>query len=77
LNGQVTLDGYMNLGMRLGLPPFGIIGIPIEVNGPSETFKIKIGKYDKENLEETDEDFNDHQKFLEEEKLKQQTSLVK
>lgn len=56
LEGQVTLDGYMNLGMRLGLPPFGIIGIPITVNGPSDQFKIQIGRYEEEDLDESDED---------------------
>ena len=30
--------------MRLGLPPFGIIGIPIVVKGPSRDFDIKLGR---------------------------------
>ena len=47
----------MNLGMRLGLPPFGIIGIPIKVTGPSDTFKVEVGKYKEEDLDESDEEF--------------------
>jgi len=53
IEGQVSLDGKLNLKMRLGLPPFGIIGIPIKVTGTQENPKIKIGK-NSENLEETE-----------------------
>lgn len=42
--GQTTLDGELSLKMRLGLPPFGIIGIPIVVKGPSSNFDIKLGR---------------------------------
>ena len=77
VEGQVTLDGYMNVGMRLGLPPFGIIGIPIKVTGPSDTFEVEVGKYQKEDLDEKDDDFTDYQKSLEEEKLKQEAVQVK
>ncbi|SEH75042.1 AsmA protein [Paenimyroides aquimaris] len=57
VEGQVTLDGKMNIGMRLGLPPFGIIGIPITVKGTSDHFDIKLGTYTNEDLDETDEDY--------------------
>ena len=77
VEGQVTLDGYMNVGMRLGLPPFGIIGIPIKVTGPSDTFEVEVGKYQKEDLDEKDDEFTDYQKSLEEEKLKQEAVQVK
>ena len=70
IEGQVSLDGYINVGMRLGLPPFGIIGIPIKITGPSDTFKVETGKYQKEDLNETDDDFKDYQKSLEEEAAK-------
>ncbi|MTG96979.1 AsmA family protein [Myroides sp. BIT-d1] len=43
--GQVSLDGEMNIGFRLGLPPMGIIGIPMKITGSPEDFKIKLGKY--------------------------------
>lgn len=77
IEGQVTLDGYMNVGMRLGLPPFGIIGIPIKVTGPSDTFEVEVGKYQKEDLDEKDDEFTDYQKSLEEEKLKQEATQTK
>lgn len=77
IEGQVTLDGYMNLGMRLGLPPFGIFGIPIKITGPADTFEVEVGKYHKEDLDESDEEFGDYQKLLEEEKAKQETAQVK
>ena len=43
--GQVSLDGEMNIGLRLGLPPMGIIGIPMKIQGNSDNFKIKLGRY--------------------------------
>lgn len=64
VEGQVTLDGKMNIGMRLGLPPFGIIGIPITVKGDSDAFDIKVGKYKEEALEETDEDYEAYKKSI-------------
>lgn len=64
VEGQVTLDGKMNIGMRLGLPPFGIIGIPITVKGDSDAFDIKVGKYKEEALEETDEDYDAYKKSI-------------
>jgi AsmA protein len=39
--------------MRLGLPPLGIIGIPLKVTGTQENPKIKVGK-NKEDLQETE-----------------------
>lgn len=44
IEGQTSLDGKLNLKMRLGLPPLGIIGIPLKITGTSENPKIKIGK---------------------------------
>lgn len=70
IEGQVTLDGYMNIGMRLGLPPLGILGIPITITGPADKFEVEVGKYEKEELNETDEDYAEYQKLLEEEKAK-------
>lgn len=55
--GQVTLDGRMNIGFRLGLPPFGILGIPMRINGTSDNFKIKLGRYKEDDLDtEMDEE---------------------
>ncbi|WP_035455887.1 AsmA-like C-terminal region-containing protein [Algoriphagus terrigena] len=52
LEGQVSLDGDLNIGIRLGLPPLGIFGIPVKVTGNAENFEMKVGKSTKEdNLE--------------------------
>jgi AsmA protein len=55
LQGQTTLDGKMNIGFRLGLPPFGIFGIPMKISGTSDNFKVSIGRFKiNEALEEED-----------------------
>lgn len=51
--GQTSLDGKLNLKMRVGLPPLGIIGIPIKVLGTQENPDIQLGKKS-EDLEETE-----------------------
>jgi AsmA protein len=52
--GQVSLDGDMSIAFRLGLPPLGILGIPIRITGNSEDFKMEIGKITEgDELEET------------------------
>ncbi|HAF34195.1 MAG TPA: hypothetical protein DCG88_09190 [Sphingobacterium sp.] len=57
--GQVTLDGRMNLGFRLGLPPFGIFGIPMRITGTPDNFHLKMGKYKEEDLDmEMDDEDN-------------------
>lgn len=48
LEGQVSLDGDMNIGIRLGLPPLGIFGIPVKITGNAETYEMKVGKTTKE-----------------------------
>ena len=50
--GQSSLDGNLNLKMRIGLPPLGLIGIPIKVTGKQNNPQINIGKKS-EDLEET------------------------
>lgn len=51
--GQTSLDGKLNLKMRIGLPPLGIIGIPIKIQGTQENPAIKLGRKS-EDLEETE-----------------------
>src|SRR5690606_10127497 len=58
IEGQTSFDGNLNIKMRLGLPPLGIIGIPIKVTGTQEEPKIGIGKKT-EDLEETEYDEED------------------
>ncbi|WP_433835034.1 hypothetical protein [Flavobacterium anhuiense] len=52
IEGTSSLDGKLNLKMRLGLPPFGIFGIPLTVTGTQDNPKVKVGKKT-EDLEET------------------------
>jgi AsmA protein len=46
--GQVSFDKKMNLQFRLGLPPLGIIGIPLHITGTQDKPKIRLGKGRKE-----------------------------
>ncbi|PZX46523.1 AsmA family protein [Algoriphagus chordae] len=55
--GQVSLDGDMSIGLRLGLPPLGIFGVPIKITGNAEDYKMQVGKVSKEDeLEEIVDD---------------------
>ncbi|WP_366185621.1 AsmA family protein [Flavobacterium ovatum] len=44
IEGTSNFDGKLNIKMRLGLPPLGIIGIPLTVTGTQENPKVKLGK---------------------------------
>ncbi|PTQ94012.1 AsmA protein [Mucilaginibacter yixingensis] len=46
--GQVDFKGNLNLKFRLGLPPFGIFGIPMTITGTQEHPKIHLGNGKKE-----------------------------
>src|SRR6185295_16748814 len=59
IQGQTSLDGQIKFNCRLGLPPFGIIGIPIKATGTGENPKIKVGKTDKLPLKEQEEEMED------------------
>lgn len=58
--GQVSFDGRLNLKVRLGLPPFGILGIPLTVTGTQEKPLVhfgrgkKAGDLDEEGADEED-----------------------
>lgn len=53
--GQVSFDGRLNLKGRLGLPPFGIIGIPLSVTGTQEKPLVKLKRNKDGKLEETED----------------------
>jgi AsmA protein len=44
IEGTTSLDGKLNIKMRLGLPPLGIIGIPLTVTGNKDNPKVKVGR---------------------------------
>lgn len=58
IEGQASLDGRLNLRFRLGLPPFGLLGIPMTITGTSENpvVEIRKGKEADELDEEADEE---------------------
>ncbi len=55
--GQVSFNGDLNLQVRLGLPPFGIIGIPMTITGTEDNPKVHLRREKKEDeLKEADDD---------------------
>lgn len=52
--GTTSFDGQLNLKMRLGLPPLGIIGIPFTITGTQDNPKIKIFSKKTDEAEGTD-----------------------
>lgn len=55
--GQVSFDGKFNLTGRLGLPPFGIIGIPFTVTGTRDNPKVMLRKgKETDELEEVEDE---------------------
>ncbi|KUJ60720.1 membrane assembly protein AsmA [Flavobacteriaceae bacterium CRH] len=42
IKGTTSFDGLLDLRMRLGLPPFGLLGFPITITGTHQDPKIKI-----------------------------------
>ena len=42
IKGTTSFDGLLDLRMRLGLPPFGIVGFPIVITGTHDDPQIKI-----------------------------------
>lgn len=53
LQGETSFDGKLNLRIRVGLPPFGLIGIPVVVAGTQDNPKIKVFSKTGEAIEET------------------------
>lgn len=53
IEGQTSFDGDLNIRMRLGLPPLGIIGIPIKITGTKDDPKVRLGRQT-EDLKETE-----------------------
>ncbi|WP_444647860.1 AsmA family protein [Flavobacterium columnare] len=43
IEGTTSLDGRLALKMRLGLPPMGIIGIPLKIEGTKDKPKVRLG----------------------------------
>lgn len=54
--GQVSFDGRLNMKGRLGLPPFGLFGIPLSITGTQENPKVALKRNKEGKLEETAEE---------------------
>jgi AsmA protein len=59
IQGQTNFDGEVKLKCRLGLPPFGIVGIPMNITGPGQNPRIKVGKGDELPMAEQQEEMED------------------
>lgn len=69
IKGTTSFNGLLDLRMRLGLPPFGIVGFPITVTGTHEAPKIKVfSKTGKEILDAVYDEKNN--KVIRKEKVK-------
>ena len=55
IEGQTSFDGDLNIKMRLGLPPLGILGIPLKITGNKDNPKVRLGRQT-EDLKETEYD---------------------
>lgn len=53
IGGTASLDGDLDLRIRLGLPPLGLIGIPVVVTGNHENPKIKVFSKTGEEIQES------------------------
>lgn len=55
--GQVGFDGKLNLQFRLGLPPLGILGIPMTITGTEDNPQVHLRRERKgDELQGTDDD---------------------
>lgn len=55
VEGQSDFNHNLKYKMRIGLPPLGIIGIPLTVSGTTDNPKIKMGKEETDPLEEQED----------------------
>ncbi|WP_443939757.1 AsmA family protein [Pedobacter sp. MW01-1-1] len=53
--GQVSFNGRLNMSGRLGLPPFGLIGIPLSITGTQENPIVKLKRNKEGKLDETED----------------------
>jgi AsmA protein len=54
ISGETNFNGAMNFKARLGLPPMGIVGIPMRILGTQDNPKFKYGRgTNDEDVEET------------------------
>ncbi len=60
IQGEMSLDGRLNLKFRLGLPPFGIFGIPLTITGTRDNPVVRVRRGSKDPaLQETEDKADD------------------
>lgn len=59
MQGQTDFNGRLNFKCRIGLPPFGIVGIPLKITGTGDNPKIKTGKKEELPLQEQQKELDD------------------
>ena len=52
IKGTTSFDGLLDIKMRLGLPPGGLIGVPIVITGTHEDPQIKVFSKTGQKIEE-------------------------
>jgi AsmA protein len=55
IEGQTSFDGRLSLHIRVGLPPFGIIGIPVFISGTQDKPVVKVSRGKNGQLQETED----------------------
>ncbi|MCD0468837.1 AsmA family protein [Flavobacterium sp. JAS] len=75
IKGTTSFDGLLDLRMRLGLPPFGIIGFPIVITGTHEDPKIKIFSKTGQKIDDALYDEKNNKVIREEKVSKQKVKL--
>ncbi|PKO98301.1 MAG: hypothetical protein CVU13_10635 [Bacteroidetes bacterium HGW-Bacteroidetes-8] len=60
--GEASLDGKLNINFRLGLPPFGVIGIPLTITGTMENPLVEVRKGREEDKLEEEEEKKEEEK---------------
>jgi AsmA protein len=68
ISGTTSFDGLLDLRIRLGLPPGGLIGIPMVVTGTQDDPKIKIFSKTGQAIEESKYDEKTNQVIKKEER---------
>ncbi|MBO9561358.1 MAG: AsmA family protein [Niastella sp.] len=53
--GQTSFDGKLNLKLRIGLPPLGILGIPVNVTGTQDKPVVRLRRGKNGELEQTED----------------------
>ncbi|MNK47227.1 AsmA family protein [compost metagenome] len=77
IKGTTSFDGLLDIRIRLGLPPLGIIGVPIVVTGTQENPRIKIFSKTGDKIEEAEYNENTNQVIKKETRVEEEPPVEK